>query len=297
MSNVSKAKLVAKPAKAPTAKVIAKRIADYKAADAAPKPRQPKAAPAPTPVGKTRLAAALAKGLAEPRGRAPVVQLKRNATALAVSAANSRKPTQVQNKPGMVVGHPTTPLYKGKGATPRSIAALAPANKGHDTVAILNDGSTHPVTRMLAVGAKVAVGAVFSAVCADYAKLQAVEDAKRSAAPKGPAVLAKGAEGEVHSRKAAHDSRKGVTPAKAEKTKPTPKGAKNKAPSAGADFAYKPGKKAVEAKPDSWRLHMLSTIVAHKDTASAKAAHAKGKKFSDKKLDFSWALSQGYIAR
>jgi len=36
--------------------------------------------------------------------------------------------------------------------------------------------------------------------------------------------------------------------------------------------------------------------MAHKDTDSAKAAHAKSKQYPNHKLDFNWAAQQGYIA-
>lgn len=235
--------------------------------------------------------------LAASKSTRNVVALNKAAAAKAKRDTDKRKPTQTQNKPGTVTGHPTTPLYKDKGATPRSIAALAPANRGADTVAILNDGSTHPVTRMIGAGVKIKVGDVFSAVCSTYAQLQAAEDTKRQAAPKGPAVLAKGAEGEVHSRKAAHDSRaKVIVDAPVKGAKAAPKGAKNKQPSAGLDFAYKAGK-AFDRKAGTWTEHMVKVAQAHKGTAEAKAAHAKGKAFTDKKLDFSWMLAQGFIKR
>jgi hypothetical protein len=82
---------------------------------------------------------------------------------------------------------------------------------------------------------------------------------------------------------------------KSSKKTSAPKAAKNKAPSAGSNKPYKLGKTKNTAKPDSWRYHMLSTIQSAKDTDSAKAAHAKSKKFSANKLDFNWAAAQGYI--
>lgn len=74
-----------------------------------------------------------------------------------------------------------------------------------------------------------------------------------------------------------------------------PKAGKNKQPARGTERSYTRGKTAINAKPDSWRLHMLNTITKHGDTAAAKAAHAKSKKFADRKLDFNWAAAQGYI--
>lgn len=76
----------------------------------------------------------------------------------------------------------------------------------------------------------------------------------------------------------------------------TEKAPKNKAPSRGASRAYKLGARKDESKPDTFRRYMLSTIMAHKDTDSAKAAHAKSKQYPNHKLDFNWAAQQGYIA-
>lgn len=113
-------------------------------------------------------------------------------------------------------------------------------------------------------------------------------------APKPEAKLARGVEGRMteNARKAYADQPKGNgKTAKAA----APKAAKNKQPSAGSNRAYKLGATKNTAKADSWRGYMLTTIMGSKDTDSAKAAHAKGKQFADKKLDFNWAAAQGYI--
>lgn len=142
---------------------------------------------------------------------------------------------------------------------------------------------------------------------AEFRKIAAVGqpyDAARKWDMANPAVkptakLANGIDSRTapHSAKAVADQK--ATPAKAKASKSakaaTPKAAKNKAPSAGANRTYSKGKTAINAKPDTWRYHMLTTIVGAKDTDSAKAAHAKSKKFTDRKLDFNWAASQGYI--
>jgi hypothetical protein len=75
-----------------------------------------------------------------------------------------------------------------------------------------------------------------------------------------------------------------------------PKGAKNKAPSSGADFTYKVTGNAADRKPGTWTRHMLDVIIAHTSTAAAKAAHVKSGQYSDKKLHFSWARDKGYIS-
>jgi hypothetical protein len=110
--------------------------------------------------------------------------------------------------------------------------------------------------------------------------------------PKPIAKLAQGVEGKMteNSRKAVADQKAAAAPKAA-----APKAGKNKQPSAGTNRAYTLGKRKIEAKPDSWRGYMLATIVAAKDTDSAKAKHAKSGKFSDKKLDLNWAAAQDYI--
>lgn len=111
--------------------------------------------------------------------------------------------------------------------------------------------------------------------------------------PKPAAKLATGVTGQnsPQSAKAVADQKRGE---KTEK-KTAPKAAKNKQPAKGAERTYKLGATKNTAKEGSWRHHMLSMIMGSKDTASAKAAHAKSKKFSDNKLDFNWANAQGYI--
>lgn len=138
--------------------------------------------------------------------------------------------------------------------------------------------------------------AVTRALMANGKSLAALE-AHLATLEKPKAKLASGVDARTapHSAKAVADQ-KGAAPAtKGKASKAAPKAAKNKAPSRGTDRNYKIGKTKNEARPDTWRYYMLETIRAHKDTASAKAAHAKGKKFSSNKLDFTWADQKGYI--
>lgn len=121
---------------------------------------------------------------------------------------------------------------------------------------------------------------------------------KANPPPKPQARLANGLDARTAPQSAAavRDQAKAAAKAGNGKGKAaTPKATKNKAPSRGTDRSYTRGKTAINAKPDSWRYHMLTTITSAKDTASAKASHAKSKKFADRKLDFNWAASQGYI--
>lgn len=189
----------------------------------------------------------------------------------------------------------------------RAIRELTGANRGQDTIAILHDMSVHTVTKYLGMDVKLAVGDNYDEKTREYeAALNA--DKVRRGKPNGPAVLAKGAEGEHHSARAAADSRKGQKPPAykdasprnkkllAERAKaPAPKAALNKAPSAGQGRTYKVNKKANEAKADSWRAHMTAVITGSTSTTDAKAAHAKSGKFSANKLDFNWAAKNGFI--
>lgn len=60
---------------------------------------------------------------------------------------------------------------------------------------------------------------------------------------------------------------------------------------------YKPLVRAKDLKlrDDSWTKYMVETILANKDTDSAKAAHASSKQFEGKNLDFTWASAKDYI--
>lgn len=111
------------------------------------------------------------------------------------------------------------------------------------------------------------------------------------ALPKKIAKLAQG----VDSRTAPH-SAKAVADQKAKPAAKQPaKAAKAKQPAKGTNRAYKLGTTANEARPDSWRHHLLTMVMSNKDTDSAKAAHVKSGKFSANKLDFNFAVAKGYI--
>jgi hypothetical protein len=116
-----------------------------------------------------------------------------------------------------------------------------------------------------------------------------------AALPKRNAKLAQGVDSRnaPHSAKAVADQK--VKPAKADKPAKAPKASKAKAPAKGTNRPYKLGKTANEARPDSWRHHLLTMVMTHGDTDSAKAAHAKSGKFSANKLDFNFAAAKGYI--
>lgn len=85
---------------------------------------------------------------------------------------------------------------------------------------------------------------------------------------------------------------------------PAPKEPKGAVGRVAVEFDYKIPKGAKNtAREGTWAHHMVETIMAHTDTASARAANAKAKgqtpkgtAFSDKALDFAWARAQGFIA-
>lgn len=130
-----------------------------------------------------------------------------------------------------------------------------------------------------------AVGASMAALVAHLATLE-----------KPQAKLARGVDSHnsPQSAKAVEDQNKGGK--KAAKPARADKAAKAKQPSRGTDRSYTVGKTKNTANKDSWRHYMLTTIMSAKDTAAAKAAHSKSKKFADHKLDFNWANAQGYIS-
>lgn len=232
-------------------------------------------------------------------GKAASANAKSKAASAKATALNeARKPTQTQSPKGMVPGYPRTKLVTnaeavGGKAMGGTIAAVMTANRGMDSIAVTNDGGMYPVTKFLGMGVKVERGMLFTAVADEYRRAVAADQTARNAKPKGPAVLAKGAETEVHSRKAAADSRK---PAKVEKPAKPAKGAKKASKlAAGEPRKYKAGSKKDESRDGTFRRYMLTTILAHKDTAAANAAHAKSHQFASNKLDFNWSAAQGYI--
>lgn len=60
---------------------------------------------------------------------------------------------------------------------------------------------------------------------------------------------------------------------------------------------YKPLVKAKDLtlRDGSWTQYMVTTILANKDTDSAKAAHTASKQYVGKNLDFTWASAKDYI--
>lgn len=113
-------------------------------------------------------------------------------------------------------------------------------------------------------------------------------------AGKGQTELARGVKGREapQSAKALQDA-KPKTTTKADAATQKPESAKT--PRVKANRAYKVLRTDCSARPGTWRLHLVSTVLSHKDTDSANAANAKSA-FSKNKLDFNYCVANGYIA-
>lgn len=180
-------------------------------------------------------------------------------------------------------------INKQKGRV-EAIAKSMPLQSGGTGVAVITTRDrTVVVSRMDATTTKLIKVGEPIAKLEEYLRTQ----------PKPQAKLANGVDSRTapQSAKAVADQRRG------EKTAPAPKGkAAAKAPKAakakaGADYSYRPTKKANDAKPNSLRGRMLKVIMAHKDTASAKAAAEKAKLTGLNSGWFNWAAANGYITK
>lgn len=127
---------------------------------------------------------------------------------------------------------------------------------------------------------------------------QTVDIAGNKLTKVNPALVVNGVQYPNAARAA--DARKAAEDVAAGKRQPAaPKAAKPKAeprgPRSTASQTYKPGPKVDESRPGTFRRYMLSTILAHRDTDSAKAAHAQSGQHQKDKLNFKWAHDNGYI--
>ena len=72
-----------------------------------------------------------------------------------------------------------------------------------------------------------------------------------------------------------------------------------RAESARADRSYKhemtPAKALETTREGSWTRRMVEIIMSHKSTNDAKDELAKDKEYGDRRLDFAWAATKGYI--
>lgn len=184
----------------------------------------------------------------------------------------------------------TAKLHSQKGRA-ECVASAVQARTGNGLVVTTSRGRSIVVTRIDRKVNELAKVGQPIALLETYLKDQ----------PKPQAKLAPGVDSHnsPHAAKAVADA-KGKAKAAAEPTKGkgkvrVAKADKAKAPARGTNRAYKLGTRKDESKPDTFRRYMLSTIMAHKDTDSAKAAHAKSGKYPTHKLDFNWSAQQGYI--
>lgn len=128
---------------------------------------------------------------------------KATVTAAKKAAKAAPKASKVESVPG----HPHVKVVTGVGTGPKTIAQVTSANRGHDTIAILNDGSTHTVTDYTAKGVSVKAGMDFERTKTTYlALLRGEKEAAK--APKPVGHLAKGLDGRSapHSAKAVADN-------------------------------------------------------------------------------------------
>jgi hypothetical protein len=217
-----------------------------------------------------------------------------NAKSAAKPSAKARGPKAGSSQRNQNV----TGVKEPKNAGPETISSAVQAKGGNGLVVTTNRNRSIVVLRVdRRVNELTKLGAPVAELDA-YLKNQ----------PKPEAKLARGVDGKMteHSRKAVADNRKSNGAAKAEAKAATPAKGKNgkartvkadkaKAPAKGTNRSYTLGTRKDESKPDTFRRYMLSTIMKHKDTDSAKAAHAKSGKYPTHKLDFNWSAQQGYI--
>lgn len=76
---------------------------------------------------------------------------------------------------------------------------------------------------------------------------------------------------------------------------PAPRPAKRAPRRTGRWQAYTPTGLPVLSRRGTFRTFMLQTILAHRDTASARRAHLLSGEYPTHKLDFRWAADNGYI--
>lgn len=196
---------------------------------------------------------------------------------------------------------------KAKTAKPakQDIITSVTISKEGDYIVVVNDTRSEMFTRHKRGDSK-----EFRAIAVKGSSFDAAQRwHEKNPVPKPQAQLARGidAKDAPQSAKAVSDQAKGpkakalgatgggVSKGKNGKDRAV-KADKAKQPSKGSNRAYKLAGRKDESKPGTFRTYMLSTIMAHKDTDSAKAAHAKSKQYPTHKLDFNWAAQQGYIA-
>lgn len=176
-----------------------------------------------------------------------------------------------------------------KSANTDTITAVIPARTGNGVIVqagtnnlVIAPWQDKGTTRKLAV-----VGGSLKAVRDHIATIE-----------KPKAKLARGVDSHnsPQSAKAVADQAKTAPKATNKGKSRAEKAAKTKQPARGTNRKYKLAGRKDESKPGTFRTYMLTTIMTHKDTDSAKAAHAKSRQYPNHKLDFNWTAQQGYIA-
>lgn len=220
------------------------------------------------------------------------------ATKTTATKAAPKGPKQGSARANQTAGYAKGELTKAPKAkvNPDTITSVKGTSDGTGYTAISAGNKTEMVkdVRMTGQLRKLAVvGASFKAV-QEYLK-----------ANKPEAKLAKGLDGKnaPQSAMAAAASRAGAKATDVPATKATAPKTTGKASATsklsrkgGAVRTYKATKKEDVSRDGTFRKYMISTIRAHTDTDSAKAAHAKSGQYAKDKLNFNWAEQNGFIA-
>lgn len=222
------------------------------------------------------------------------VATKKTADKTAPAKSAARGPKQGSARANQTAGYAKGELTKPK-VNPDNITSVKGTSDGTGYTAVTAaSGKTEMVkdNRMTGQLRKLAVvGASFKAV-QEYLK-----------ANKPEAKLARGLDGKTapQSAMAAAASRatgKADAPAAkapAAKASSAKASAGNKLSRKGTQRTYKATKKEDVSRDGTFRKYMISTIRAHTDTETAKAAHAKSGQYAKDKLNFNWAEQNGFI--
>lgn len=221
-------------------------------------------------------------------------------TKVATKTAAAKGPKQGSARANQTAGYAKGELTKAAKVktNPDTITSVKGTSDGTGYTAISAGTKTEMVkdVRMTGQLRKLAVvGASFKAV-QEYLK-----------ANKPDAKLAKGLDSKNAPQSAmaaaarnasAKAAEKAAAPAaKATAAKTTGKAsAASKLSRKGAVRTYKATKKEDVSREGTFRRYMISTIRAHTDTETAKAAHAKSGQYQKDKLNFNWAEQNGFIA-
>lgn len=212
---------------------------------------------------------------------------KSNSKSVAAKAVASSKPVSAKAKPTAKAAPKPAPK---KAVNPDLITSAAFARSGPDVLVVTAGKETVTIERnrlTKQLNSLATVGASLAAVrdyLAKHGKATAglAKGVNTANAPHSVAAMASATRGAAKPATA-----KASGAAKAQRTVSAKDFAYSRAATADAKLAT--------VRPDTFREYMVTTILAHKDTASAKAAHAKSGKYSNERLNFNWARANGYI--